>query len=171
MLIVVYSLINGNFSTSWSWVSVHQIIFNLKSLINFHVNKDMESTLHLEYIVCRLYLREKCPNTEFFLVCIFPHSDWIRRNTYSVRMQENTDQRILRIWTLFKQCISPKWIVRRVLSCVFPYFPRLHCVKSGCFRSYSGPHFPHSDWLRSSISPNTDTFHAILMKVNLYFDS
>ena len=22
-----------------------------------------------------------CPNTEFFLVCIFPHSDWIRRNT------------------------------------------------------------------------------------------
>ena len=23
-------------------------------------------------------LREKCPNTEFFLVRIFPHSDWIR---------------------------------------------------------------------------------------------
>ena len=26
-------------------------------------------------------LREKCPNTEFFLVCISPHSDWIRRDT------------------------------------------------------------------------------------------
>ena len=26
-------------------------------------------------------LREKCSNTEFFLVRIFPHSDWIRRNT------------------------------------------------------------------------------------------
>ena len=26
-------------------------------------------------------LREKCPNTEFFLVRIFPHSDWIRRDT------------------------------------------------------------------------------------------
>ena len=26
-------------------------------------------------------LREKCPNTEFFLVRIFPHSDWIRRYT------------------------------------------------------------------------------------------
>ena len=25
--------------------------------------------------------REKCPNTEFFLVCIFPHPDWIRRDT------------------------------------------------------------------------------------------
>ena len=26
-------------------------------------------------------LREKCPHTEFFLVCIFPYSDWIRRDT------------------------------------------------------------------------------------------
>ena len=32
-------------------------------------------------------LREKCPNTEFFLV----------------RIQENTDQKKLRIWTLFMQ--------------------------------------------------------------------
>ena len=28
-----------------------------------------------------LSLREKCPNTEFFLVLIFPRSDWIRRDT------------------------------------------------------------------------------------------
>ena len=28
-----------------------------------------------------LSLREKCPNTEFFLVRIFPHSDWIQRDT------------------------------------------------------------------------------------------
>ena len=27
-------------------------------------------------------LREKCPNTEFFLVRIFPHSDWIRRDIF-----------------------------------------------------------------------------------------
>ena len=35
------------------------------------------------YRVCsKLWtLREKCPNTEFFLVRIFPHSDWIRRDT------------------------------------------------------------------------------------------
>ena len=26
-------------------------------------------------------LCEKCPNTEYFLVRIFPHSDWIRRDT------------------------------------------------------------------------------------------
>ena len=39
-------------------------------------------------------LCEMCPNTEFFLVHIIP---------YSVRMQENTDQKKLRIWTLFTQ--------------------------------------------------------------------
>ena len=26
-------------------------------------------------------LREECPNMEYFLVCIFPHSDWIRGDT------------------------------------------------------------------------------------------
>ena len=35
-------------------------------------------------------LREKCPNTDSFLVRIFPHSDWIRRNS-SVRIRENMD--------------------------------------------------------------------------------
>ena len=39
-------------------------------------------------------LREKYPITEFFLVRIFSYSDWIR---------ENTDQKKLRIWTLFTQ--------------------------------------------------------------------
>ena len=43
-----------------------------------------------------LSLREKCSNTEFFLVHIFPHLDWMR---------ENTDQRKLRIWTLHAVCI------------------------------------------------------------------
>ena len=36
-------------------------------------------------------LREKCPNTKFFC------------GPYSVRMQENTDQKKLRIWTLSLQ--------------------------------------------------------------------
>ena len=51
-------------------------------------------------------LREKCPNTEFFQVCIFPHSHWIRKDTpYSVRvrMRENTDQRKLRVCTFSTQ--------------------------------------------------------------------
>ena len=39
-------------------------------------------------------LREKCSNTEFFLVRIFPYFD---------RIRGNTDQKNLRIWTLFTQ--------------------------------------------------------------------
>ena len=45
----------------------------------------------------KLSLCEKCPNTEFFLVLIFP---------YSVRIRENKDQKKLRIWTFFTQCIN-----------------------------------------------------------------
>ena len=44
-------------------------------------------------------LREKCPNREFFLTRIF---------LYSVRIQENTDQKKLRIWALFTQCWTAK---------------------------------------------------------------
>ena len=40
--------------------------------------------------------REKCPNIEFFLILIF---------LYSVRIQENTDQKKLRIWKRFAQCL------------------------------------------------------------------
>ena len=39
-------------------------------------------------------LRGKCPNTEFFLLRIF---------LYPVEIQENADQKKLRVWTLFTQ--------------------------------------------------------------------
>ena len=45
-----------------------------------------------------LTLREKCPNTEFFLVRIF---------LYSGRIQENTDQEKHHIWALFTKCNAP----------------------------------------------------------------
>ena len=54
-----------------------------------------------------LTLREKSPNTEFFLVLIFPHSDWIPRDSLYLSVFSpnagNTDKKKLRIWTLFKQ--------------------------------------------------------------------
>ena len=55
-----------------------------------------------------LSLCEKCPDTSIFMVLIFLYSDWIYlRSTspYWVRMQENTDQKNLRIWTFFTQYI------------------------------------------------------------------
>ena len=56
--------------------------------------------LHLGYEYTSA-LREKCPNTEYFLVLILLYSDWI---------QENTEQKILRIWTLFTHCFPWKII-------------------------------------------------------------
>ena len=49
-----------------------------------------------------LSLREKCPNTEFFMVRIFLYSNWI---------QENTGQKKPRIWTIFRRCMLDwlKW--------------------------------------------------------------
>ena len=52
-------------------------------------------------------LCEKCPNTEVFLVCIFriwtEYVEIICISPYSARMQENTDQKSLRILTPFTQ--------------------------------------------------------------------
>ena len=82
----------------------------------------------------KLTLREKFPDTEFILVRIFPHSDWIGRDalirteygeiwsisSYSVRMRENTDQKKLRIWTPFRQRNAQQvnaWDTNKLLDC------------------------------------------------------
>ena len=46
-------------------------------------------------------MREKCPNTEFFLVCISrirtEYGEIRSISPYSVRMRENADQKKLRV--------------------------------------------------------------------------
>ena len=58
---------------------------------------------------CKSSLREKCPNTEYFLLrifCIWTEYGGLRsKSPYSVRIQENTEQKKLRIWTIFTQCM------------------------------------------------------------------
>ena len=46
----------------------------------------------------KMSLREKCQ--AYFPVC------GLRKSPYSVQIQENTDQKKLRIWTLFTHCVS-----------------------------------------------------------------
>ena len=52
-------------------------------------------------------MREKYPNTEFFLVRFSlvrnEYGEIFRISPYSIQMRENTDQKKLRIWTLFAQ--------------------------------------------------------------------
>ena len=66
---------------------------------NFHCMKIVEIRSFFWSIfscIWNEYRDSKCPNTEFCLVRIF---------LYSVRIQENTDQKNLRIWILFTQCL------------------------------------------------------------------
>ena len=76
---------------SW-WICSQSIIkVNQTSSYNRWLISRIEQILTLP-------LREKCPNTEFFLVRIFPHSDWIRISPYSVQMRENTEQKNFVFW-------------------------------------------------------------------------
>ena len=58
-------------------------------------------------VLVKMALREKCPNAEFFwsvFSCIWTeYRDLLRKSPYSIRIQENTDQKKLRIWILFTQ--------------------------------------------------------------------
>ena len=60
-------------------------------------------------------LRKKFPNTEFFLVrisCIrTEYGDLLRKSPYLVRIQENTDQKNIRIWTFFLESFLSKELV------------------------------------------------------------
>ena len=67
-----------------------------------------------------LALRKKCPNTEFFLI----------------RIQENTDKKKLRIWTLFTQCKLYKWYqIAKSIS----YVLRLWCLQNKGVYHFLGP--------------------------------
>ena len=71
-------------------------------------------TLLIRMIVyLHLLLREMCTNTECFLVHIRnEYEDLQSKSLYSVRIQENMDQKKLRIWTLFTLCVSFWYTIR-----------------------------------------------------------
>ena len=67
----------------------------------------------------------KCPNREFLLVRIFPHP-------YSARVQENTDQEKLRIWTFFTQCVPVNRFF--LVKLAFFFFTSLMVDSSSMFK-------------------------------------
>ena len=102
------------FVCAWVWAGVHTSPVVWVDIFPFQFNekitpKTRQRRLQLKIGNCcpaytnpkklfRLWyptMREKCPNTEFSLVRIF---------LYSVRIQENTDQRKPRSRTFFTQC-------------------------------------------------------------------
>ena len=69
---------------------------SLNKIIKNYLKQKRKSALFL-IIWSNLSLREMSPNTELFVVRIFLYSD---------RTQKNTDQKYLRIWTHFMQCMK-----------------------------------------------------------------
>ena len=68
-------------------------------------------------------MRKECPSTTFF-VRIFriwtEYGEILRISPYSTRMQENKDQKNLRIWTLFMKRIVKKLDkFRKILITIF----------------------------------------------------
>ena len=56
---------------------------SLTKIVTLGTKHFVRYSRHVRYLACPLLgaLRKKCPNTGFFLVCIFPHLDWIGRDT------------------------------------------------------------------------------------------
>ena len=82
MLLMVEKGVRGGICHSTYWYAKA----NNKYMEDCDKNKE-SSYIHIDMSLCEMY-----PNTEFFLVRIFP---------YSVQMQENMDQKKLRIWAHF----------------------------------------------------------------------
>ena len=102
------------------------LLENFKRTVNKITKEQLKITSLTQRLFKKLSLDEKCSNTKFFLVRIFLYSEWIRRFTlftpYWVWIQENTDQKKLRIWILFTQCISwyrdyyPRSLIQRLFK-------------------------------------------------------
>ena len=80
------SIYNGAFWKSILAVSCFLKTLHVRSLTGFWIPlceyASVFTRVLLHLVALNLFciaLYEKCPNTEFFLVCIFPYLDWIQR--------------------------------------------------------------------------------------------
>ena len=130
LFIVISSPICFNLSSFYR----HMFFSNLIPIFSFFTPRHILGILFIPFIYIYSYLhfltmREKRPNTELFLVRIFPYLDWIRRFTlYSVQIRGNMDQKKLRIWTLFTQCYlhSPVYTYSHLLIHTYALFTLLY---------------------------------------------
>ena len=115
--------IQHEFNTSLTQVNMSPTRVNTNQHVSDTGQVDHEIIIVYRSLVGKVWqlfdstsLREKCPNTDIFLIRIFPHSAWIRRDTayhsvFSPNAGEYGPEK-LRIWTLFTQCL----ILRLVIS-------------------------------------------------------
>ena len=75
----------------------------------------------------RQSIREMCPNTEFFLVRIF---------LYSVRIQENTDQKKRRIWKFLCSECHKLQTVKKIIVVKNKILRSRHCQPNLSLKDY-----------------------------------
>ena len=147
-----------SFLRIWSHLLNKALMENFIFCAVFIVQQIIETFSNVSLLLLHT-LREKWPNTEFFLVRIF---------LYSVRIQGNTDQKKLHIFTLFTQRYRGQFC--GFLCVHFAFFIMLNTAwKVPVVKVILAHIFPHSDWIRRDTrkiwtrkTPITDTFHAVL---------
>ena len=72
----------------WSSHSYTMYYIILNSIILYALYYIM--LYYITYYIILYSLREKCPNTEYFLVRIFPYSDWIQSECRKIRTRKNS---------------------------------------------------------------------------------
>ena len=91
-------------------ITIVSYSINNKNISIWYSRSNGNSAKHvfLKNIYKALPLSEKCPNTEFFLACIFriwtEYGHLLCKTPCSVQIRENIDQKKLSIWTFFAQC-------------------------------------------------------------------
>ena len=83
----------------------------------------------------------------------------IRSFSYSIRMRENTDQKKLRIWAFFAQCIK--------LS-IIPNGNALHCIANGLqlFHDIRSYYYSHSTIIKNNTQQINCSFPLFLLYPN-----
>ena len=113
-------------------------------------------------------LRGKCPNTEFFLVRIFLHLDWIRRFTEFYRVNLRIQSKYRKIRTrensIFGQFLHSVFFLNFTCNkfCDFTKITQKREFYSVRMRKNAGK-------MRTRITPNTDIFYAVCISSRSIF--
>ena len=86
-------------------------------------------------------LREKCPNTKLFLVRIFPHSDWIRRDRVPLFIQSECGKIRSRKNSVFghfsrSDSFSHVFLVSETVTLIFCFCPSAFAPAWVCLIGY-----------------------------------
>ena len=114
---------NVSFSGSFTYILIPKLI---QIWFFLNISYILRSSSKNESETRSFSLREKCPSTEFFLVCIFPYSDWIRRDTlylsvFSPNAGKYASWKILYLDTFHSVSQLLIWCSKFFLKTIYPF--------------------------------------------------